>query len=450
MTFISKHDQEDSSFDSSTMISVEKAQSVNECTSLIDRSTDEPDSPHLYPVDVGYRPWLTLFGATCGMLPTFGYLVAIGIFQDYYQNNQLRDYSPSQISWINSLDIFLTIFLAVIVGPIYDVVGPRPLIIPGTIIMTLGVMLTSISTQYYQFILTQGILTPIGSALVFHAAAPATSSWFVKYRATAFGIGHAGSALGGAIMPVIFNGIEPKFGFGWAVRGIGFFMFGLSLICCVFTKSRVPPPGFQKIDFTKTYIRPFSQKPFLLLTIAVFFVFFGAFIPVAFIPSHAVSRGFSRESASYLITIFNAVSILGRIIPGITADRLGRFNTYAVCSFLAGLFTLALWIPAENRPAIILYSVLFGFFSGASVSLFQACVADITPSPEIGARLGTISAVMAFAALAGGPVAGAIISANGDRYFGAAIFTAVVMIFGALMTLVAKFYATKGNLWALS
>lgn len=358
-------------------------------------------------------------------------------------------YSPSDISWINSLDIFLTIFLAVVVGPIYDVVGPTRLIVPGTIIMTLGVMLTSISSRYYQFILTQGILTPIGSALVFHAAAPAVSSWFQKYRATAFGIGHAGSALGGAIIPIIFQGTESEFGFGWAVRGIAFFMLGLSILCCIFTTSRVPPPGFQKINVRKTYIAPFNCTPFLLMSISVFMIFFGAFIPVAFIPSHAVANGLSRELASYLITILNSVSIAGRIIPGMVADRFGRFNTYAFCSFLAGLFTLVLWIPAHSSGIIILYSVLFGFFSGASVSMFQACVADIAPRSEIGAWLGTISAVMSFATLAGGPVAGAIITANNGEYYGAAIFTGVFMIVGSAFTILAKVAHTHGRFWTL-
>lgn len=33
-------------------------------------------------------------------------LLGVGVFQEYYQNNMLKDYSASTISWIPSLQIF--------------------------------------------------------------------------------------------------------------------------------------------------------------------------------------------------------------------------------------------------------------------------------------------------------------------------------------------------------
>lgn len=34
-------------------------------------------------------------------------MIGIGIFQDYYQGHQLSNYSPSDISWIASLELFV-------------------------------------------------------------------------------------------------------------------------------------------------------------------------------------------------------------------------------------------------------------------------------------------------------------------------------------------------------
>jgi hypothetical protein len=46
----------------------------------------------------------------CGSLPLSSqatYIHAgVGVFQEYYQNVLLKDYSPSTISWIPSLQIF--------------------------------------------------------------------------------------------------------------------------------------------------------------------------------------------------------------------------------------------------------------------------------------------------------------------------------------------------------
>ena len=53
-----------------------------------------------------------------------------------------------------------------IVGRLFDKYGPRMLMIPGTLVLVSGTMITSVSHSFYQFLLYQGIYTGIGIALV--------------------------------------------------------------------------------------------------------------------------------------------------------------------------------------------------------------------------------------------------------------------------------------------
>lgn len=55
-----------------------------------------------YP-DGGPKAWLAVAGATACLFVSFGWVNAIGIFQEYYQSNQLLDYTSSEIAWIPSL-----------------------------------------------------------------------------------------------------------------------------------------------------------------------------------------------------------------------------------------------------------------------------------------------------------------------------------------------------------
>lgn len=55
-----------------------------------------------YP-DGGATAWLAVAGATACLFVSFGWINAIGIFQEYYHSNQLHDYTPSAIAWIPSL-----------------------------------------------------------------------------------------------------------------------------------------------------------------------------------------------------------------------------------------------------------------------------------------------------------------------------------------------------------
>ena len=47
-------------------------------------------------------------------------------------------------------------FFGPVIGKIFDNYGPRHLLFAGAILEVFGLMMTSLSTEYYQFILAQG------------------------------------------------------------------------------------------------------------------------------------------------------------------------------------------------------------------------------------------------------------------------------------------------------
>ena len=61
-----------------------------------------------------------------------------------------------------------------------------------------GLMMMSLSADYYQFLLAQSICS--GMAL-YHAATNAVSTWFLKKRGKALGIIASGSSMGDLIVP---------------------------------------------------------------------------------------------------------------------------------------------------------------------------------------------------------------------------------------------------------
>jgi hypothetical protein len=125
--------------------------------------------PKSFP-DGGAKAWLAVAGSSACLFVSFGWVNCIGVFQDYYQTHQLREYSPSQIAWIPSLQLFFMLAGGPFVGKIFDDYGPRYLLLAGTFFHVFGLMMTSVSKKYYQFLLSQAICSAIGASCVFYPA----------------------------------------------------------------------------------------------------------------------------------------------------------------------------------------------------------------------------------------------------------------------------------------
>jgi MFS family permease len=301
-------------------------------------------------------------------------------------------------------------------------------------------MMTSICTSYYQFILAQGILGGISAGMTMSPAMAATGQYFNKKRAAALGMAVAGSSLGGVTFPIALGKMlyNPQLGFGWTVRICGFIMLAILAPACVGIRARLPP---RKHSFFLP--SAFKEAPYVAIIGASFLLMLGFFIPFFYLPTYAVEHGMSSELASYLISILNGASFFGRVIPGILADKLGRLNMLCVAAFCTGILIFC-WPKITTNTSIIVFSALYGFWSGAIISLMSACLAQIPNDPRnIGTYMGMGMAVVSLAALIGPPINGALI----NRYNGfdqASIFSGAVVLVGGTVVLLTKQVSVKG------
>lgn len=381
--------------------------------------------------DGGLEAWLVVLGGFCCLFCSFGWINCIGIFQEYYQQNTLKQYSTSTVSWITSMELFMMFLGGPVFGKVFDSYGPRYLLLVGTFFHVFGLMMTSLSTQYYQILLSQGVCSALGASAVFYSAMSSVGTWFFKNRAAAFGIMAAGSSLGGVIFPIMVTRLIASAGFPWTMRACAFLILGMLIIANLTVKSRLPPRP-RKLEIME-FIRPLKEPAFALLCIASFFFFFGTFLPFNYVILQAEKEGMSENLAQYLASILNAASIFGRILPGFIADRLGRFNAMIVTTGFSAIIVLALWLPAKGNAPIIVFSSLYGFSSGAFVSLAPSLIAQISPIREIGVRSGTFFLAVAIAGLCGNPIGGALVGQDNGNYLYLQIFCGITMVVGTLV-----------------
>ena len=81
----------------------------------------------------GTAAWLTLIGCLFGWMTSYGLLGTVGTWQAYLETHQLKEHTPAEIGWIFGLYLFVTYFLGVEAGPVFDTMGPRPLTAIGSL-----------------------------------------------------------------------------------------------------------------------------------------------------------------------------------------------------------------------------------------------------------------------------------------------------------------------------
>lgn len=329
-----------------------------------------------------------------------------------------------------------------------------------------GLMMASISHEYYQFLLAQGVCSALGAGFLFWPTMNCVQTWFARRRALAIGIAVSGSGLGGVCFPIAVERMIAEIGFAWAMRTCAFIILALCVVINLTVKSRIPP--LKRKFSLLSYITPLKELPFFLTTFGVFLFGFGLFIPFNYIILFGKRWGMSQNLAKYLSSILNSAryvatyplrllgrnrlltspsSIFGRIIPGALADKIGRYNVMIVVCFLCSIWTLALWIPANTNALVILYAVLYGFCSGAFVSLPPALIGQISEIREIGTRTGTLFFFTAIGALTGNPIGGALVDDPlHSSYWKLQVFAGVMMAAGGVSILLARIAKAGPNI----
>jgi MFS family permease len=267
----------------------------------------------------------------------------------------------------------------------------------------------------------------------------ATGQYFKVKRAAAIGMTIAGSSIGGVVFPIALSKMlsNPNLTFGWTVRILGFIMIACLGVTCLTVKARLPP---RKGRFFLP--EAFKNIPYLTLIGAMFFAILGLFTPFFYLPSYAVQHGMGLQISSYLAAILNGASFFGRAGGGILADRLGRYNMLFVATTVTAVLMFC-WPEAQSNTPIIVFSVLYGFFSGAIISLMAVCFMSTSDNAaNNGTYYGMGMAIDAFAALVGPPINGAIVS-HYHGYTEAAYFSAAAVVLGAFGALGAKYASGK-------
>ncbi|KII88757.1 hypothetical protein PLICRDRAFT_176302 [Plicaturopsis crispa FD-325 SS-3] len=392
--------------------------------------------PHQFP-DGGAEAWAVVAGAWMVSFCTFGYVNGFGVYQEYYQTHQLAAYTPSDISWIGSVQLAMIFWGGLPMGKLFDMGYMRPIMLVGSIWTVFCLMMTSLATTYWEILLAQGFGLGLGLGMLFIPAISCISHFFRAKRSLANGLLASGSSLGGIVFPIMLNNMiaNPNIGFEWAVRATGFLVLALLIGANLLLKTRLPPHKVGPIiDFSV-----FKDVNYSIFVVGSWFILFGLYLPFFYLQEYAIIKGVDQGLAFYTLAILNAASVFGRTIPNYLADKWGTLNILFLACLVSGVL-IFVFLVLQSAASFIVFAIFFGFFSGTYVSTIAPCVAALTTDMRtIGLRVSMFFGCQGFAALFGTPINGALVSRQNGSFTGAVCFSGISVFLGCAILAVCRY-----------
>ncbi|CAK7200214.1 hypothetical protein SEUCBS139899_002905 [Sporothrix eucalyptigena] len=403
--------------------------------------------PLIVPDDPPRFAKYALLGAAFGItFVAVGMPNSFGIFQDYYENTLFPERPPAQVILIGSLASSLYMILGALTGRFADLFGYHTAILVGTVLGVTGLFAASVCTEFYQFLLSQGITFGLGTAFVYYPAVSVSRRLFHRRHGMANAFVVSGGALGGCVLPYSTRVMLQKYGLAATFRTLGYVAAGM-LGCAYLTFLLLDPRKPQERANSSTEIMDFRllRDSRFLVMLAATSVAMTGFLPRYFlITPSAVAQGVNTTYAAWLLGLMNGLSIAGRLGIGYFADRHGKLTALVASFVLCGAGHLLFWLPAvlghsqndERAVALMTVFVVFvGLLGSGFVSLIPVVVADLFGADNLASKVGLFNSIVGLGVLAGPSAANAIVSSSGsgDDWSMAVLFSGLLMLVGGLL-----------------
>lgn len=332
------------------------------------------------------------------------------------------------------------------VGWFLDRHGPRQALRAGVVVSAAGAFAMSYTTTLWQFYAAMLAIAVGNSAAGGQVGQYATATWFRARRATAMAMMTVGGALGGVLV-VGIAALVDELGWRGALRVIAAttLVFGLTIGRKVRRRpddhpqpvDGVPGDGDGSPATAFDWAVPFGQavrsRSFRLIVAALVAADFARVaIVVHQVPFVETELGQSKAVAGLTVTVLTGVSIVGRILMGVLADR---FPIHRV--FAASLTALAIGLPvlavATEVWQVVVALLFIGPGFGGSIPLRPAMIAQYFGIEAMGRIAGIGRLVATTGGALGAWMVGLTVDATGGYDAGWLLATGVLTISIPLM-----------------
>ena len=330
-----------------------------------------------------------------------------------------------------------------IAGWMIDRYGPRKLMITGSLMA--GMALVGLSCTGGS--LSLFYLFYVFNALGYVCAGPLPcqvliSRRFDKNRGKAMGIAYLGIGTGGALVPLLSNGFESRFGWHVALIALGVIVILISLPMAWFIKEPTIREVKNESSVQAVSIKNILKNPnFYLLCIGSICAIGVAGGINQHLKLYLRDLNFAQDRAAHIISLVLLSSLFGRVLMGWLADLFSRKYVMMLIYLIVASAIPLLMIP-DFTGRIYLFAILFGIGLGGDYMIIPLIAGDLFGVKALGRTMGIILVADGIAESLFPMLVGAIYEGSGQSYMPAFALLICVALAG---TVFVSFLPKKNN-----
>lgn len=322
-------------------------------------------------------------------------------------------WSVTGISTAMTVGFLAMAFGSVAWGGLSDRIGPRAVLLSGSVLIAGSLALASRTTSLIEFQAVFGLVLGGATAAIFAPMMACVTGWFDTHRSLAVSLVSAGMGMAPMTMSPLAAWLVTVHDWRTSMlilAGVCALMIPLALLI------RRPPAGAEEAEEAgaggtpqaSMSVREAIRTPqFLVLVLTNFFCCATHSGPIFHTVSYAVACGIPMIAAVTIYSVEGLAGMGGRVVFGLLGDRFGAKHILVLGLLTQSLGALA-YLLASGLVSFYVVAALFGFIYAGVMPLYAVLARENFPQRMMGTVIGATSMAGGLG-MALGPVAGGLI-----------------------------------------
>jgi MFS family permease len=323
-------------------------------------------------------------------------------------------WSVAGVSSAMTIGFLAMAFASMIWGTLSDRVGPRPVVLTGSIVIAASLALASRATSLIEFQLLFGLLVGGATAAIFAPMMACVTGWFDTHRSLAVSLVSAGMGMAPMTMSPLVAWLVSSHDWRTSMQIVAVIVAAIMIPVSLLVR-RPPALASGNSPASEAGAAPAEMSlgeavrspQFVILLATNFFCCATHSGPIIHTVSYAISCGIPMLAAVSIYSVEGLAGLGGRVAFGLLGDRYGA-KRVLVSGLLVQAFGALAYVFVRELAAFYAVAALFGFIYAGVMPLYAVLARENFPLKMMGTVIGG-TAMAGSLGMATGPIAGGLI-----------------------------------------